>query len=107
MTDRGHPFNETPASIEADRKFFEEARARSPRFPDINATLERRRNAREACAARTLLFMFVVGLFWGLVTNSPAAWTTLTFGGVGFGVTCWCAGARRHKNMGNNGYPGA
>ena len=67
----------------------------SPRFPTIAEALEKRRQARETIAARTLLAIVPFGVIVS-VWNS-FGWIMAGVGFVGFIVTCFVAGTRQTK----------
>lgn len=85
----------------ADQAFLEAARKRSPKFPDLDALLEKRRCAREALAARTLMATFAAGVIYGIGWNN-FGWVVAGFSLVGFTITCFVAGNRQYKRSGGD-----
>ena len=91
------------ASREADQAFFEQARKRSPVFPDIETVLEKRRCAQEALAARILIGLSVIFGVAAPFAEKPGI-MLLAAGGcfTGFVITCFVAGNRQFKRSGGH-----
>jgi len=76
----------------------------SPRFPTIAEATERRTALRETIIARTLLGLTVGGLIYSVWDRSGFGLAGASF--VGFVITCFVAGNRRHGRSGGGGFPG-
>jgi hypothetical protein len=84
-------------SNKADQEFFEQARKRSPVFPDVAELLERRRRAQENFAARFFLVsMFLTSPLIAYFYDGGFAGVVFAFSILGFVATCFVAGNRQY-----------